>query len=174
MQEIWILVLWFFLEFFVLILFCGKTNQVTNKTQTSKPCLSLFPCYLITLYSFLRPLCFVHRACRLQLKEESSSLLLLVGMDDGAGIPADGGLLAGSCHAFYIASTNSGFYITLSLWGWWWWWQGMIMLMLRRRGPLVLARRFTSPFPPTLHRINLPHTFSTLKKWFQPDEDERN
>ena len=151
------------------------------------------------------------------LKEESSSLLVLVGMDDGAGVSAEGGPLAGFCHAFYItstnsgfyitlslwdwwwwwwgmimlmlrrrgsqtgpcqafyiASTNSGFYITLSLWGWWWWWQGMIMLMLRRRGPLVLARRFTSPFPPTLHRINLPHTFSTLKKWFQPDEDERN
>ena len=108
------------------------------------------------------------------LKEESSSLLVLVGMDDGAGVPAEGGPLAGFCHAFYITSTNSGFYITLSLWGWWWWWQGMIMLMLRRRGPLVLARRFTSPFPPTLHRINLPHTFFTLKKWFQPDEDERN
>ena len=24
-------------------------------------------------------------------------------MDDGAGVPAEGGLLAGSCHAFYIA-----------------------------------------------------------------------
>ena len=71
------------------------------------------------------------------LKEESSSLLVLVGMDDGAGVPAEGGPLAGSCHAFYITSTNSGFYITLSLWDWWWWWWGMIMLMLRRRGPLT-------------------------------------
>ena len=95
------------------------------------------------------------------LKEESSSLLVLVGMDDGAGVPAEGGPLAGSCHAFYITSTNSGFYITLSLWGWWWWWWGMIMLMLRRRGPLT--------GPCQAFYIALPTNFTSYPRFWNLD-----
>jgi len=104
------------------------------------------------------------------LKEESSSLLVLVGMDDGAGVPAEGGPLAGFCHAFYITSTNSGFYITLSLWDWWWWWWGMIMLMVRRRGPLTgpcQAFYIALPTNFTSYQLDLYTSMATQKAWYE-------